>query len=100
LPEDPFFKQRLIYLFVGTRGAEMRARIVRLIEKKPSNTNQLATELRVDYKAIQHHLKVLTENGITRASIEGAYGALYFITPIMEQYMPWLREIWKESGKT
>ncbi|MEM3086639.1 MAG: winged helix-turn-helix domain-containing protein [Halobacteria archaeon] len=99
-PLPPRLKQLLVYLFAGTRGAEMRARIVFLLAERPQNTNQLAEALGVDYKAVQHHLKVLQKSGLIQTPQPDAYGALWFLTPDMEAGLPYLRGIWKQYGKT
>ena len=93
-------KQLLIYLFAGTRGAEMRARIIILLAEKPRNTNQLAEALGVDYKAVQHHLKILVKNGLLQTPQADAYGALYFLAPDMEAGLDYVQGIWKQYGKT
>ncbi len=46
-------------LFVGSRGAANRIRIMSVLRNRPRNRNQLATELDLDYKNIQHHIKIL-----------------------------------------
>ena len=52
------------FLFVGSRGAKTRIRIMSALRKIPSNRNQLSAGLGIDYKAIQHHLKVLENNNL------------------------------------
>jgi len=47
-------------LFVGSRGSNTRIRIMSVLRKRPSNRNQLATELGIEYKNIQHHIKILS----------------------------------------
>ncbi len=51
-------------LFVGSRGATNRIRIISALRKRPRNRNQLSTELGIEYKVIQHHLKVLEKNNL------------------------------------
>ena len=68
----------LWYVFTGTRGGPNRARILRAVEERPRNTNQLAEALDLDYKTVQHHLSVLVENDVLRNS--GEYGAVYLPT--------------------
>lgn len=97
---DPTFKQLLMYLFAGTRGAEMRMRIVLALAERPSNTNELAKNLEVDYKAIQYQLEVLTKNALMQTPNKDSYGALYFLTPLMERYLDYVRGIWNRYGKT
>ncbi len=51
-------------LFVASRGATNRIRIMSALRKRPRNRNQLSNELGIDYKGIQHHLKVLEGNNL------------------------------------
>ena len=92
-------KNLIWYLFVGTRGGETRAKIVTSIKKKPMNANQLATSLKLDYKTIQHHLKILTENNILTAINKGKYGAVYFVSDDLQRTWNEFGEIWKRFGK-
>lgn len=69
----------LWYVLTGTRGGPNRVRIVRAVDERPRNTNQLAEDLDLHYKTVQHHLDVLTENDIVRASGD-EYGAIYLST--------------------
>jgi len=70
-------------LFVGSRGAPNRIRIMSALRKIPSNRNQLAIELGIEYKAIQHHLKVLEKNNLVR-KIGNHYGVVYYVSPLFE----------------
>lgn len=66
----------LRYVFTGTRGGPNRARILRAIERRPRNANQLADALDLDYKTVQHHLEVLLDNDVVDDSGD-EYGAVY-----------------------
>ncbi len=70
-------------LFVGSRGAPNRIRIMSALRKRPSNKNQLSTELSIDYKAIQNHLKVLERNNLVR-KIGNHYGVIYYVSALFE----------------
>jgi len=70
-------------LFVGSRGATNRIRIISALRKRPSNRNQLATELGIDYKAIQHHLKVLEKNNLV-IKFGNYYGVVYCVSTLFE----------------
>jgi len=87
------------YLLAGTRGGATRTDILRLISKTPMNTNKIAEKLKLDYKTVQHHLKVLEENGVISTIKKGSYGALYHLSPEAEANIETLKEIWGESGK-
>ncbi len=68
-------------LFVGSRGGTNRIRIMSVLRKRPRKRNQLATELDVDYKNIQHHIKVLEENNLVK-KIGNAYGVKYYVSAL------------------
>ncbi len=96
---EKYLKRLLWYLFAGTRGGPSRAEIIKAIQNRPSNANQLAQILRVDYKTVQHHVRVLQENGLIVPSDRGTYGAVLFLTPKMEEALPILDEIWSRIGR-
>ncbi len=70
-------------LFVGSRGGTNRIRIMSMLRNRPRNRNQLATELDIDYKNIQHHIKVLEENNLVK-KIGNAYGVTYCVSAFFE----------------
>ncbi len=70
-------------LFVGSRGGTNRIRIMSVLRNRPRNRNQLATELGVDYKNIQHHIKVLEENNLVK-KIGNSYGVTYCVSALFE----------------
>ena len=80
---DPNAKRILWYIFAGTRGGRNRMKIIELLKDRPYNINQLAETLRVDYKAIQHHILVLERNNLVNRVGE-RYGILYFISNYLE----------------
>ena len=69
----------LWYVLTGTRGGKNRVRLLRAIDDRPRNANQLAEDLDLDYKTVRHHLDVLTENDIVQSSGDD-YGAVYLPT--------------------
>lgn len=73
----------LLYVFAGTRGGFTRLQIIHLLSDMPLNTNRLAIEMGLDYKAIRHHLDVLEKNNIV-ARIGQKYGAIYCLSGYLE----------------
>lgn len=69
----------LWYVLTGTRGGKNRVRILKNLNARPRNANELAEDLDLDYKTIRHHLDVLMENNIIKKSGE-EYGAIYLPT--------------------
>ena len=70
-------------LFVGSRGAANRIRIMSVLRKRPRNRNQLATELGMDYKGIEHHIKVLEGNNLVKKN-GNQYGMIYYVSTLFE----------------
>lgn len=89
---DPYTKRLLWFVFMGSKGGLNRIRIISTIRKTPLNANQLAKELGLDYKAIQHHVNVLEKNNlITRVGEK--YGATFFVSTLLEVNLDTFDEI-------
>lgn len=82
----------LWYVLTGTRGGANRARIIRAIDDRPRNANQLAEHLDLDYKTVRHHLDVLMDNGIVTNSGDD-YGAVYLPTDRAQHHWETVEEI-------
>ena len=76
-------RKLLLYLFTGTKGGYTRLKIIMCLEAKPSNTHQLSLELGLDYKAIQHHMKVLEKNNLV-TKVGEKYGAIFHLSNFLE----------------
>ena len=91
-------KNLLWYLIAGTRGGETRGKIIELLRKKPANAHMIAKILRLDYKTIRHHLGVLEKNNVITAVNKGNYGAVYFLSELMQENLEVFGEIWDKFG--
>jgi DNA-binding transcriptional ArsR family regulator len=69
----------LWYVLAGTQGGINRARLLREIDERPRNPNQLAEELDLNYDTVRHHLDVLVDNDVVESSGDD-YGAIYLPT--------------------
>lgn len=78
----------------------MRSRIVKALASQPSNMNQLASRLKIDYKTVQYQIEVLSKHKLVETPESDAYGAVYFLTELMEYFLDYVNEIWKKGGKT
>ena len=91
-------KYLLGWLIAGTRGGPTRAKIIETLKETPQNANQLATVLKMDYRTIRHHLKVLEKNRIITTAGE-RYGTTYFLSPVLEENYVLFEEIVKRMWK-
>ncbi|WP_435177575.1 ArsR/SmtB family transcription factor [Halorussus sp. AFM4] len=82
----------LWYVLAGTRGGANRARILRALDDRPRNPNQLAEDLDLDYKTVRHHLDVLMDNDVVRNSGD-EYGAVYLPTDRVRDHWDIVEEI-------
>ena len=91
-------KHLLGWLIAGTRGGVTRAKILMALKENPQNANQLATLLKMDYRTIRHHLKVLEKNRLI-TSVGDTYGVTYFLSTQMEKGYAEFEEIWNKIWK-
>ena len=80
---DKQTRKLLLYLFTSTRGGLTRLRIIMNLLENPYNTHQLSQELGLDYKAVQHHMKVLEKNNMV-SKIGEKYGAIFHLSTFLE----------------
>ena len=80
---DKQTRKLLLYLFTSTRGGFTRLRIIMHLLDQPYNTHQLAKVLDLDYKAVQHHMKVLQKNNMV-SKIGEKYGAIFHLSNFLE----------------
>jgi len=76
-------RKLLLYLFTSTRGGYTRLKIIINLIEKPYNTRQLSQALGLDYKAIQHHMKVLQSNNLV-TKVGERYGAIFHLSNFLE----------------
>ena len=80
----PEIKKIFWNLFASTRGAANRVKIMTFLRERPSNTNQISTNVEMDYKSASHHLKALEENHLVEKL--QSYGmTTFFVSPLFEE---------------
>lgn len=89
-------RQLLWWIIGGSRGGRNRLRIVRSLEERPKNTNQLSESLNLNYRTVQHHLKVLEENNIVTTEGDN-YGKMYFLSDRMQRNLDILEEVAEQA---
>lgn len=82
----------LWYVLASSRGGPTRVRILRAIDERPRNANQLADEIEMDYTTVRHHLDVLMENNVVRKTDED-YAAVYLFTDQVKTHRETLDEV-------
>ena len=82
----------LWYLLASSRGGATRVRIIRTLDERPRNANQLATELDLDYTTIRHHLDILMENNVVQRT-GNKYAAVYLFTDQVKSNWDTVEEI-------
>jgi DNA-binding transcriptional ArsR family regulator len=92
------FGRILWYVFATSKGGPTRIRIVDLLDKRPYNMHQISKELKLDYKTVQHHIKVLEENRVITAE-EKKYGTIYFPSGLFDGVKDIFKEIKNKVGE-
>jgi len=82
----------LWYVLASSRGGPTRVRIVRAIDERPRNANQLARALDLDYTTVRHHLDVLRSNNVVKRS-DNEYAAVYLFTDRVKAHWDVVEEI-------
>jgi DNA-binding transcriptional ArsR family regulator len=85
----------LWYVLAGTRGGVNRVRILRAVDDRPRNANQLAEALDLNYDTVRHHLDVLVDNDVLKASGDN-YGAVYLPTEAAQHHWDVIDDIASE----
>lgn len=89
---DRATRKLLLYLFTSTRGGHTRLKIIMNLEARPLNTHQLSKEMGFDYKAIQHHMRVLEKNNLV-TKVGEKYGAIFHLSNFLEVNIGCLGEV-------
>ena len=89
-------ERALYWIIAGTMGGNNRARIINELLKKPQNTNQLSKKLKLDFKTVQHHLKVLEKNKLVTYKGGGGFAKIYFPSVMLEENIDSFNKLIKE----
>lgn len=75
-------KRLLFWLLEGTKGGPTRIQLLSLLAKKPMNMRQLALAADLDYKTVEHHVRLLEKNLIIEPMGSG-YGKMYIVSDLL-----------------
>lgn len=95
IKEDPHMMKLFSSVFTGMSGRYTRMRIVCAITEEPLNARELSKKLELDYKTIQHNIKVLESNNLILRVGEG-YGDLFFPSEMLSSNLPTLYKVIKK----
>jgi len=82
----------LSWLIAGSQGGYSRLQILSSLRESPSNANQLATLLQMDYTTIRYHLKILEDNRLVVA-VGKDYAQTYVLSSLLEENYESFKEI-------
>ncbi|WP_337860021.1 winged helix-turn-helix domain-containing protein [Ferroplasma sp.] len=73
------FHRILWWLLIATRGGPTRTMILEILKDNPENLNKIAETLKINYRTVQHHIKILMDNAVVQKEGNG-YGSVYFLS--------------------
>ena len=79
-------------VFTGMGGRYIRMRILCAIAEDPMNTLNLSKQLNLDYKTIQHNIKVLEKNNLIVREGDG-YGDIFFPSELLSSNLSTLYSV-------
>ncbi len=91
-------KKLLWWIFGVTKGGLVRAKIVKALHERPSNANQIAHMLKLDYTTVRYHLDILLKHGIVETS-KDTYIVMYFLTDEMLEHWEEFLKIYEKISK-
>lgn len=71
--------------------------IMKALFQKPMNMHQLASELGVNYRTVEHHVRVMLKNGLLSQTGDG-YGQIYFPSKTAISTRGMIEEFERELG--
>ncbi|MFH0971713.1 MAG: winged helix-turn-helix domain-containing protein [Candidatus Micrarchaeota archaeon] len=75
----------------------MRFAVLKVLKETPKNHRQLALNLKVDYKTVQHHLRILYDNHLVEVQGKG-YGSVYFLSEETEKDWKFISDLFKGAS--
>ena len=95
IKEDPHMREIFSSICTGMSGRYTRMRIICAITEEPLNARELSKKLELDYKTIQHNIKVLESNSLIDRVGEG-YGDMFFPSDLISSNLPTLYKVIKK----
>ncbi len=86
---DQHMKKLFSSVFTGMGGRYTRLRIICAITEESINILKLSKKLNLDYKTVQHNIKVMEENNFIVREGTG-YGDMFFVSELISSNLPTL----------
>lgn len=96
--EDKDMTKRFSTVFTGMSGRFTRMRIICAITETPMNVQQLSETLELDYKTVQHNIRVLEKNNFIDRQGDG-YGDIFFPSELISANLPTLYKVIRRVEK-
>ena len=96
--EDKDMTKRFSTVFTGMSGRFTRMRIICAITETPMNVQQISETLELDYKTVQHNIRVLEKNNFIDRQGDG-YGDIFFPSEIISANLPTLYKVIRRVEK-
>ena len=96
--EDKHMTEKFSTVFTGMSGRFTRMRIICAINETPMNVQQLAEALELDYKTVQHNIRVLEKNNFIERQGDG-YGDIFFLSELISSNLPTLYKVIRRVEK-
>jgi len=93
------FEQTMYWLLAGSKGAENRIRIIAALRARPMNLNELSKKTALNYKTVQHHIDLLTENNLL-VKRGNRYGQVYFLSDQLGEKRELFKKLFESSSVT
>lgn len=84
--EDIHIRRLFYWLFFASKGGKTRLRIIKELLNSPMNKNELSKSLTLNYRTVEHHIKVLLENNILEGD-ERKYDSIFYIKENMKMFI-------------
>lgn len=98
IPNQKALRRAFLFSIYGTRGGPVRLTLLRILSKNRMNINQISNQLKLDYKTVQHHMRVLEKSGFVNKEALSAEN-VYSLSVLVSSNKDLMNEI-KGMGKS
>jgi predicted transcriptional regulator len=96
--DDSSIDHEILWILVGSKGGQTRARILEILSEKPMNANQIAETLELNYHTITYNIDVLIKSTLIVAK-GPRYGQVYYLSDIITSNINAFKKILEGAAK-